>query len=195
MISKPYKDNISGLILAGGRGSRMGGKDKGLLKVADQTLVEIISAALVSQCHSVLINANRNLSEYEKLGYPVIEDELTDFQGPLAGMLTGLKNIHTEWMITLPCDGPNISKNYIKKMSTNLKDDTLISMASANSRIQPVHLLMHRSVIHSLEKYLSSGDRKIDRWVTQQPHQIIDFSNDAEMFNNLNTPEDLKRIS
>ena len=171
----------------------MGGNDKGLLKINGETLVHKISSQLRQQCDSILINANRNLKGYAELGFPVIEDSLADFQGPLAGMLSGLEHITTEWMITTPCDGPILADDYVKRMFQSIQDHP-IAIASADGRFQPVYVLLHKSVESSLKQYLQSGERKIDRWIFQHPYCEVDFSDQADMFKNINNPEELEHL-
>ena len=183
---------VTGLILAGGKARRMGGMDKGLLQLEGETMVERIAGKLAQQCDEVLINANRHTGEYQNFGYKVIEDELKNFQGPLAGMLTGLKIIQTEWLLTVPCDGPFLSEHYATKMSEAVESSgTKLAIAASVGRLQPVYALLHQSLWKSLESYLAGGERKVDRWYDQHEFAVVDYSDDEEMFENINTPEQL----
>ena len=193
--SAPDSTNVTGLILAGGRASRMEGQDKGLLIFNGELFVSIIASRLIPQCKSLIINANRNIEAYAATGYPVTEDTLSGFQGPLAGMLSGLKSINTEWLVTAPCDGPFLEKDYVRRMAAALSEESVIVIAKADGRFQPVFTLLHISLLPSLEEYLASGERKIDRWVFQHNYSEADFSDTPDMFENINTPEQLEQIN
>lgn len=189
------KDNITGLILAGGRATRMGGKDKGLVEIAGQTLISRIADQLVNQVGSLIINANRHFDEYESAGYSVIRDQLADFQGPLAGILSGLESIDTDWMLTTPCDGPFVAHDYCEKMSAAAyREDVLLCVARDDQRLQPVYCLLHRSLAESLRTYLEAGERKIDRWYAQHRTAEVNFGEESPMFINVNTPEQLAQV-
>ena len=195
IIAKPKSSNITGLILAGGQASRMQGQDKGLLTIKGTPFISVITNRLAPQCKALIINANRNIETYAATGYPIAEDTLSGFQGPLAGMLSGLKTMNTEWMITVPCDGPFLEKNYVHSMAAAISGDSVIAIAKANGRFQPVYTLIHNSLLPSLEQYLSSGERKIDRWIFQHNCSEVDFSDTPGMFENINTPEQLDQIN
>ncbi|WP_424946194.1 molybdenum cofactor guanylyltransferase MobA [Candidatus Spongiihabitans sp.] len=186
---------VTGLILAGGLARRMGGQDKGLILFRGEAMAQRIARALRPQCHHILINANRNISEYEKFGYPVISDQLTDFQGPLAGMLTGLNTISTPWMVTAPCDGPFMASDYVKKMKRAVAlNNHAIAVAACASRLQPVYAMIHQSLMTSLGAFLGGNERKIDKWYGQHDYTIVDFSDAAHMFENINTPQQLRAL-
>ncbi len=187
--------DISGLILAGGLARRMNGQDKGLILFRDKSMVKHIAQALSPQCDYLFINANRNIGDYEKLGYPVIPDHINGFQGPLAGMLSGLHHISTQWLITAPCDGPFMTADYVQKMQQAVAENqTQIAIAACHDRQQPVYALIHRALMESLQTFLDSDQRKIDRWYAQHEHTIVDFSTTPQMFKNINTPEQLQAL-
>ena len=173
----------------------MNGQDKGLLKFNGETFVEIITRQLHPQCAAIMINANRNIARYEQLGFPVLRDQLTGFQGPLAGIFAGLKSIESKWLITVPCDGPYIDNDYVSKLATSIKPDTEIVVASALGRLQPVYALIRRSLTSSLEEYLGSGERKIDKWYFKHQVETVVFEESTRMFENINTPEELTALS
>ncbi len=188
-------DNVTGLILAGGLARRMDGRDKGLIPFCGIAMAQRIALKLQQQCNAILVNANRNTREYEKFGYAVISDELPDYQGPLAGMLTGLNNILTPWMVTAPCDGPFIASDYVNRMKSAIDSNRhSIAVASCNDRIQPVYALINKSQMGSLERFLDSGERKIDKWYEQHNFSVVDFSDTPQMFENINTPEQLQAL-
>lgn len=198
-MEKISGQDISGLVLAGGMARRMGGKDKGLLEFRESTMAGHIAGQLQSQLsgseNSVVINANRNVSEYKKLGYLVVQDDLEDFQGPLAGMLAGLDFVATQWMIVVPCDGPFLASHFVDKMAhAIISNNHKIAVAEFNGRLQPVYVMLNCKLAQNLRGFLETGERKIDKWYGQHNYSRVDFSESSEMFKNINTPEDLELI-
>lgn len=189
------KSRITGVILAGGKARRMGGRDKGLIRIAGKPMIEYILNAIQDQVNTVIINANRNQDSYRQYGYPVIGDEFQGFNGPLAGMASALRVIDTELMVTAPCDSPYLPADLISRLYRQLQQSGAdISVAHDGERIQPVFSLMKRSLLDSLLDYLNKGERKIDRWFGQHRLVMTDFSDKPETFINLNTPEDVENI-
>lgn len=190
-----FETSISGIVLAGGRATRMGGHDKGLLTIAHHPMIWHIIHQLKPQCSTVLINANRNLEKYQHFA-DVFEDKLENYQGPLAGMLAALQHSNTEWIITTPCDGPFVTANYVDKMLTAAKQqNTLLAVATDAIRLQPVYCLIHQSLESDLAQFLLSGERKIDKWFNQHHYSQVDFSQQQDMFLNINTAEMLDEIN
>ena len=188
-------DNISGLILAGGRAQRMGGEDKGLVLLNGQAMIEYVLASLAPQVQSVAINANRSVEQYQAYGHPVIRDELSDFQGPLAGFASGLKQCSTDYMVTAPCDGPLLCNDYVQRLHQSaVAQGAQISVASDGKRLQPVYALLHQSLLPSLLDFLARGDRKIDLWYQQEGYAECDFSDRSDIFTNVNSREDLTNL-
>jgi molybdenum cofactor guanylyltransferase len=184
-------DAITALILAGGRGRRMGGNDKGLLPFGAGLLVGHIIEAIRPQVGSVMISANRNHDVYREFGLPVLGDPLEDFQGPLAGFLAGLQALEGEYLLTLPCDGPVVVPDLARRLADGLEGaQAQIAVAHDGRRLQPVYCLLHRGTLDSLRQALDDGERKIDRWYPRQPWVTVDFSDVPEQFNNINTPDD-----
>lgn len=182
---------ITALILAGGKSRRMGGRDKGLLPFGDGLLVEHVLARILPQVGTVLISANRNQEIYEGLGYPVISDPLEGFQGPLAGFLAGLENMQTDYLLSLPCDGPFIVDDLASRLARGLSGANAdIAVAHDGDRLQPVYALLHRRVLADLRLALEQGERKIDRWYPRNHWVTVDFSDVPQLFSNINTPED-----
>jgi molybdenum cofactor guanylyltransferase len=183
--------NITAVILAGGRGSRMSGADKGLIELNGKPLVAHILEQISPQVGSVLINANRNQEIYQQYSYPVIHDELADYQGPLAGFASGMQHARTSHILTLPCDGPEVAADMVQRMISALKQDNAeLAVAHDGTRLQPVHALLPVSLLQSLQAFLDNGDRKIDLWYLQHKMALVDFSDTEQMFRNINTPED-----
>ena len=189
-------EDITVVILAGGKGRRMGGQDKGLVNYKNHSLVQHVIDAISLQTSQIVINANRNVDEYATFGYPVIEDTLTDFQGPLAGFVATMSSVTTDYILTLPCDGPVITENYVTKMLQGLNQtEAELAIASDGSRMQPVYALIPVNLKNSLNQYLASGERKIDCWYQQHDFTLVEFEADSEFFTNINTPQDLKKYS
>ena len=189
-------EDITVVILAGGKGRRMGGKDKGLLNFKDSALIQHVIEAVSRQSRQIMINANRNLDQYAALGYPVVQDQSTDFQGPLAGFYSAMSAATTEYILTLPCDGPIIVDDYLEKMRQALNDSAAdIIVASDGERMQPVYALIPVRLKSSLQRFLDAGERKIVMWYEQHPTATADFSRDRALFTNINTLEDIDNFS
>jgi len=192
------KSDITGLVLAGGRGSRMGGVDKGLQPHLGMPLAMHALLRLSPQVGEVMINANRNLAAYESMGAPVWPDTLSDYPGPLAGFLTGLERCTTPYLATVPCDSPHFPEDLVARLADRLDgEDAEIAIAATNEdgelRLQPVFCLMRASVMESLVHFTSSGRRKIDAW-TETLRQVAVAFDDARAFVNANTLAELRGL-
>lgn len=193
------RQDITGVILAGGRGSRMGGVDKGLQNHRGAPLALHALMRLGSQVGSIMINANRNLSAYEALEVPVWPDNTTDFSGPLAGMLTGLEHCETPWLVSVPCDSPLFPLDLVERLGAAVTQSGAevamprILEADGQWRAQPVFCLMNVDVVESLAAFLQSGGRKIDQWTATRRTVMVDFE-DASAFRNANTAEELRQL-
>jgi molybdopterin-guanine dinucleotide biosynthesis protein A len=186
---------VTGVILAGGRGARMGGRDKGLMLLGGQPLVVHIARLLGPQVADLLINANRNLAAYRALGHAVVSDGDGRFQGPLAGMSAALRGARHPYVLTVPCDSPLLPADYAQRMLAGLEDNHgELSVAHDGQRLQPVFALLGKHLESSLSDYLAAGERKIDRWFARHRRVPVDFSDRPEMFKNLNTPEELAEM-
>ena len=197
---------ITGLILAGGRGSRMGGTDKGLqnfhgLPLALQTLMRLQLQSLPLQ--EVLINANRNLAAYESLGVAVWPDSIDGFAGPLAGFQTGLERCETPLLLTVPCDTPLFPLDLVERLYTAMNAQNAdIAMAAATEadgtvRPQPVFCLLKTDLLESLVKFTQGGGRKIDAWTGQHRCAIVPFDlpgDSTQAFANANTLAELQQL-
>lgn len=181
-------DQITVAILAGGQGRRFGGQDKGLVSVSGRPLVEHILQQINAETANVVINANRNQARYRQYGYPVIEDTMPDYQGPLAGFASVMTHIGTEFILTLPCDAPMVPDRYVSRMLQRQQETGAeIVVASDGTRLQPVHALIANRLLPSLLAFLARGERKIDRWYAEHTMATLDFSDTPEVFHNLNT--------
>ena len=189
-MSTSNKD-ITAVILAGGQGRRMGGQDKGLIEFDGQPLVAILIDRLEPQISNIMINANRNRERYLAFGYPVVSDQLDDYQGPLAGFACAMNAVDTDFILTLPCDGPLLASDYVTRfIASQVQTGAPICVADDGERLQPVHALIRIDLLSSLNAYLDSGDRKIDRWYAMHDFVHTDFSDCVDMFRNINTPSD-----
>ena len=195
--------DVTGLILAGGRGSRMGGVDKGLQNFRGMPLALHTLMRLQPQVGDVLVNANRNLAAYEAMGVPVWPDALPDFAGPLAGFLTGLERCETPWLLTVPCDTPLFPLDLVERLAqAAVADDAEIAMAGAPEedgqlRAQPVFCLLRRELLESLVRFTHGGGRKIDAWTSQHRTVQVAFDrpgDDPRAFFNANTLGELRDL-
>ena len=186
------RQDITGVVLAGGRATRWDGRDKGLIQVSGRPMISHVLDALAPQVGQVIINANRNLDEYRAFGLPVVTDASRDFLGPLAGIASGLAAARTEWVAITPCDSPLLAADCVGRLVSACEDDarTDIAVAHDGERIQPVFALIRRGLLEDLDAYLESGGRKIDRWYGQQRMQLVDFSDNLDNFLNINRRED-----
>jgi molybdopterin-guanine dinucleotide biosynthesis protein A len=193
------RHQITGLVLAGGRGSRMGGADKGLELLRGRPLVEHVLARLAPQVGSLAINANRHAERYATLGHPVWPDADKDFAGPLAGMLAGLRGASTDWLMTVPCDTPLFPADLVARLAAALLAEgaraamPVTRDAEGREQPQPVFCLLHRSLAEPLAAALAAGERKIERFTRGAGQVWVPFD-DSEAFFNANTPEDLARL-
>jgi molybdopterin-guanine dinucleotide biosynthesis protein A len=189
------RDAVTGLVLAGGLARRMGGMDKGLVELAGRPMIEHVLDALRPQVGSLLINANRNIDRYAAYGHPVVSDSLQGFMGPLAGVLTALQRLATEFLVTVPCDAPLVAPDLVGRLhAACVANDADVAVATDGGRQQPVFLLLRAGMASSLEAYLASGGRKIDTWFAQLRLAEADFSDALDTFVNVNDPDERQRL-
>jgi len=193
-------DQVTGLILAGGRGSRMGGVDKGLQLLGGIPMAAHVIATLAPQVASLIINANRNLKAYAAFGVPVWPDESDDFAGPLAGIQAGLRHCQTPYLVTAPCDSPFLPADLVSQLFVALQyanaDLAVATTANGGQNIntvqaQPVFMLMKTKLIADLNHFLVDGGRKIETWYRRLNYTEVLFS-DPMAFRNINTPDELR---
>ncbi len=188
------KNNITVVILSGGRSSRMQGEDKGLILLNDKPLISYMVDVVNDKAGRLLISANRNIEKYQSYG-EVIVDELTDFQGPLAGISTALSKTNTTYLLTLPCDSPLINETVINRLIDVMdRVDVDICVADDGLRIHPTIALIKTNLKNNLLAFLESGERKLGLWIEQNNFQKVDFSDQPKVFINLNNPKDFDKV-
>ena len=191
---------VNGLILAGGLARRMGGQDKGLLQLQGSSLTARCVLALSPHVSQIYISANRNITEYEKFGLPVLQDDNKDFDGPLAGIQCALKASADKPVLVVPCDAPLLedllAHDLLESLLNTLKEnDCVAAIPHDGTRLQPLFGLYAPNALSSLNDYLASGQRKVETWVNTLTHVVVDFSSHADEFMNINTENDLQRAA
>ena len=193
-------DQITGVILAGGRGVRVGGEDKGLLIFHDEPIVKKVFKALNKQVHMIVVSANRHVEEYQSFGVPVVKDRLPDYQGPLAGIEAALTVCMTPYILVVPCDAPFISQDLAQKLYDKMEESNanIVFAMGRTERgevaAEPMFALIRSCMLSHLRNYLDSGKRKVLGWYELTDHASV-FIEDPLCFANANTPEDFDRLS
>lgn len=188
---------ITGLILAGGRGTRMGTVDKGLQLFRDAPMALHVLMRLSPQVGYIMINANQNIAPYEAFGVPVWQDEMQGFAGPLAGLQTGLIHCETDYLVTSPCDSPFLPKDLVERLADGLEQnnaDIAVAVTGEGDTKQahPVFCLVKASLLPHLTLYLQEGGRKFDKWYSSLAVAEVHFD-DEDAFRNINTLDDLRK--
>ncbi|WP_029147291.1 molybdenum cofactor guanylyltransferase MobA [Methylophilus sp. 5] len=185
---------ITAVILAGGRGMRMGGADKGLVSYQGRPMVAHVLARIQPQVDHVIINANRNLDQYQDFGLPVVADANDQFDGPLAGMQAGLHHATTDWVLSVPCDSPLLPLDLVSRLRRAIEQasaihhtPTMLAIARSASGTHPVFCLMPRQLRADLDAFLQQGQRKVSAWQAEHPHVFVSFE-DEQAFTNINQP-------
>ncbi len=191
-------EHITGLVLAGGRGSRMDGVDKGLQSHLGIPLALHAMRRLSLQVGTLMISANRHLDAYASFGVPVWPDAMADHPGPLAGFLAGLEHCTTPYLATVPCDTPNFPTDLVARLAAGLiAQDAQIAMAATRDgdgvQVQPVFCLMACSLKDSLLEFIASGQRSVERWAALHRCATVIFDDEA-VFANANTSQELQRL-
>jgi molybdenum cofactor guanylyltransferase len=183
---------VTGLILAGGQGRRMGNVDKGLQPLRGRPMVAWVLERLAPQVTEVIVNANQNQAEYARLGCRVVGDEIGGFAGPLAGLQAGLKaNVHP-FLVTVPCDSPFLPRDLVKRLHAALiANHADLAVAKTGAQPHPVFSLVRESLAGHLTKFLEAGGRKIDAWYASLKVVEVPFDDQPDAFSNINTPADL----
>jgi molybdopterin-guanine dinucleotide biosynthesis protein A len=189
------RPSITGVILAGGQGRRMGHVDKGLQRLDGKPMVQWVLERFAPQVDEVIINANQNVAQYQTLGHKVVPDAIGGFAGPLAGLHRGLSAATHELVATVPCDSPFLPLDLIARLygalSTNQAE---LAVARTGDQPHPVFCLTHKSVLPGLTTFLESGGRKIDTWYAALKVVEVRFDDEAAAFSNINTPDELRQM-
>jgi molybdopterin-guanine dinucleotide biosynthesis protein A len=184
--------DVTGIVLAGGLGRRMGGVDKGLVELDGRPMVAHAIARLAPQVGALLINANQNAAAYATLGYPVVADALAGFAGPLAGLHAGLGRTTTRFAVTVPCDSPFLPADLVERLGAGLAGaDAQLAVAKTFDQPHPVFALVSTDVLPHLTAFLQSGGRKIDAWYATLATVEVAFDDCADAFRNINTRDEL----
>lgn len=185
---------ITGIILAGGQGRRMGGVDKGLKPLRGRPMVSWAIERFAPQVSELLINANQNIDAYAAFGYRVIPDEIAGYAGPLAGLHRGLSAAKHDWVVTCPCDSPFLPRDLVVRLYRAAVDaDAELAVAKTGDQAHPVFALCRRSVLPGLARFLEGGGRKIDAWYSGLAVVEVPFDDQAEAFSNINTADELRK--
>lgn len=183
---------VTGLILAGGQGRRMGGVDKGLQPLRGRPLAAWVLERLAPQVTEVIINANQHQAEYARLGCRVVGDEIGGFAGPLAGLHAGLNaNVHP-FLVTVPCDSPFLPRDLVARLHAALvAHHADLAVAKTGDQPHPVFALVRETLAGHLAQFLGGGGRKIDAWYASLQVVEVPFDDEADAFSNINTPAEL----
>ena len=184
-------NEVSGIVLAGGQGRRMGGVDKGLQLLRGKPMVAWVLERFAPQVSEILVNANQNLEAYARFGYRVVPDALGGFAGPLAGLHAGLAAASHPLAVTVPCDSPFLPLDLVVRLRSALGANDL-AVAKTGEQPHPVFSLVRRAVLGHLSEFLAGGGRKIDAWYASLKVVEVPFDDEAEAFRNINTREELK---
>ncbi len=186
---------VTGVILAGGLARRMDNQDKGLIYFKGRPMVSYAITALTTVTDQLIINANRNIEQYQKFGLPVVADQTDSFDGPLAGILTAMIYAETGVLLVVPCDSPLIKAEHLRKLlSVRAENDADVAVAFDGQRLHPVFLAIKTSLKTRLKNYLARGQRKMDSWLEQQQMVVADFSNEPGLFININSLAELSAL-
>jgi molybdopterin-guanine dinucleotide biosynthesis protein A len=187
---------VTGLVLAGGLGRRMGGVDKGLVVLGDRPMVAHVIARLAPQVGPILVNANQNAQSYAAFGHPVVPDAVGGFAGPLAGLHAGLARARTPYVVTVPCDSPFLPPDLVARLGEALlRERAALAVAKTFDQPHPVFALVRRDVFPGLTAFLAGGGRKIDAWYASLPVVLVPFDDCADAFRNINTRDELDAAS
>jgi molybdopterin-guanine dinucleotide biosynthesis protein A len=183
---------VSGIVLAGGQGRRMGSVDKGLQLLRGKPMVQWVIGRFAPQVDEIIVNANQNVQRYESFGHRVVSDEVSGFAGPLAGLHAGLKAAMHPLVATVPCDSPFLPDDLVKRLKAALGDKDL-AVAKTGDQPHPVFALVRRKVLENLAAFLAGGGRKIDAWYASLRVVEVSFDDEADAFRNINTVEELNK--
>jgi molybdopterin-guanine dinucleotide biosynthesis protein A len=188
--------DVTGIVLAGGQGRRMGGVDKGLVELAGRPMVAHVIERLAPQVGAILINANQNAAAYAALDYPVVPDAVAGYAGPLAGLHAGLSRASTDFVVTVPCDSPFLPADLVARLAAGLAHaGAALAVAKTFEQPHPVFALVRRDLLPNLTAFLAAGGRKIDSWYAGLAVIEVPFDDCADAFRNINTRDELDAAS
>ena len=186
---------ITALILAGGRGSRMGSVDKGLQLFKGMPMVAHVLERMSPQVDEVIINANRSIDQYAAFGHRVVPDTIDGFAGPLAGLHVGLMQATTPLLVTAPCDSPFLPLDLVTRLHTAMELGNVdLAVAKTYDQVHPVFCLVKRDLEPHLREFLASGQRKIDKWYATLRVVEVQFDDQESAFANINTEAELREL-
>ena len=184
--------DVTGIVLAGGQGRRMGGVDKGLVELGGRPMVAHVIERLAPQVGPILVNANQNVATYAALGHPVVPDAVGGYAGPLAGLHAGLSRAATPYVVTVPCDSPFLPTDLVARLAGGLVPaGAALAVAKTFDQAHPVFALVRRDVLANLSAFLEAGGRKIDAWYASLAVVEVPFDDCADAFRNINTRDEL----
>ncbi|MGE5669755.1 MAG: molybdenum cofactor guanylyltransferase MobA [Betaproteobacteria bacterium] len=187
------RSDVTGIVLAGGQGRRMGGVDKGLVELGGKALAGHVIARLAPQVGTLIVNANQNAGRYAAFGYPVVPDAVGGFAGPLAGLHAGMTEARSPYVVTAPCDSPFLPSDLVARLAEALVEaDARIAVARTFGQPHPVFALVRRDTLPHLTAFLAAGGRKIDQWYASLRFVEVPFDDEADAFRNINTREELR---
>ncbi len=183
-------NEVTGLILAGGAGRRVGGQDKGLVLWQGKPLISHVAARLQAQTSTLIISCNRNIEQYKSLGFPIVEDQRSGFEGPLAGIEAAKSRITTSYVAVVACDTPLLPDDLVQRLLAPLCADTedapVVSFAHDGQRNQYLCAVIKTECLTDLSDFLQQGHRAVKHWYRQNPHVSVDFSDEYDSFQNHN---------
>ena len=187
---------ITGLVLAGGLGRRMGGIDKGLQAFRGEPMVAQVIRRFAPQVDALIVNANQNIERYAAFGHPVVPDVITGYAGPLAGLHAGLHASRTPLLVTSPCDSPFLPLDLVARLHEALeRDGADLAVARTGEQSHPVFSLVHRHVLPGLTDFLDGGGRKVDLWYSALKVVEVSFDDQPDAFANINTLNELAALA
>ena len=185
---------VTGVVLAGGQGRRMGSIDKGLVLLQGRPMVQHVLERLRPQVDEILINANQHRADYEAFGHAVFADAIAGFAGPLAGLQVGLAQARHPLVATVPCDSPFLPADLVARLAAALAArEADLAVARTFEQPHPVFALVRRTVLPHLTRFLEEGGRKIDAWYATLSTVEVPFDDEADAFRNINTPDELRQ--
>lgn len=190
------QNKVSGVVLAGGLARRMGQQDKGLVLFKRRPLIAYALSALAPLVDELLISANRNQDIYRQFGYRVIGDNNPTFDGPLAGILAAMQTARNPLLLVTPCDSPLVKTEHLQRLLAGLQDqDADIAVVWDGERLHPVFLALRTTLQADLDAYLQQGERKLESWLYRHQWVKVNFSDQAQLFANINSQEELLKLA